>query len=142
MNKCNENLANRLSITAIELVTWLRWSDPSPTLSAAQASTLAIIVHVKNIKPSGLAELENVKRPTVSRTISQLKTLGLIDRISDPEDARSVLLVPTKLGITVFLEGQRRRIKPLVLAISKLSRSDSETLKRANRVLETIIHHD
>ena len=139
MEERNSILADRLVTNAVKLTRWLRVADPSPKLSGPQASALAIIVYARRIKPSELADLEEVKRPTIARTISQLSSMKLITRVADSSDARSVFLKPTKKGIAVLADGQSRRIEPLALVLSEISPAESRTLERAAAILETLL---
>ena len=139
MANVNVKLADRLVFASIKLTRWLRTEDPAPTLSGPQASALALIVYSGKIKPSELAELEEVKRPTIARTIGQLADKKLINRVSDPRDARSVFLEPTIAGIKVIHEGQRRRIEPLRVALTKISPKDRQTIEKALPIIEQLM---
>jgi len=139
MGQSNSILAGRLVTGAVKLTRWLRAADPAPQLSGPQASAMAIIVHARRIRPSELADLEEVKRPTVARTIGQLSSMKLISRVADSSDARSAFLVPTKKGGALFADGQRRRIKPLANAISNISPEEKRTLELAAAILERLL---
>lgn len=139
MAKSNSILASQLVTDAVRLTRWLRAADPAPRLSGPQASALAIIVHAKRIRPSELADLEEVKRPTIARTIGQLSSLKLISRVADSSDARSAFLVPTRKGDALLADGQRRRIKPLANALSKIDPKEKQTLEDAAAILERML---
>lgn len=139
MRQRNSLLADLLVTSAVKLTRWLRAADPSAQLSGPQASALAIIVYARRIRPSELADLEEVKRPTVARTIGQLSLMKLISRVADSADTRSVFLMPTKKGEALLAEGQRRRIKPLALALAKISPEEKETLARAAAILKRLL---
>ncbi|MEM8713163.1 MAG: MarR family transcriptional regulator [Planctomycetota bacterium] len=124
---------------AVKLTRWLRAADTAARLSGPQASALAIIVHAERIRPSELAELEEVKRPTIARTIRQLSDLGLIKRKVDSSDARSAFLIATQKGKTLLEEGQKRRIEPLARAFMGLSPGERLTLEKAARIVEGIL---
>lgn len=130
--------ADRLVTASVKLTRRLRALDPAPKLSGAQASALAIVIFAKEIKPSALAALEEVKRATMARTIGQLEEKGLIRRNADPEDARSVFLKATPAGLRLFREGQRRRINPLHRALGRLPAADRRVLANALPVLERL----
>jgi DNA-binding MarR family transcriptional regulator len=66
----------------------------SPTLTAA----LATIEHYGPLTPSELADREQVKRPTATRTVARLETEGLVVRSADPEDGRACLVATTQEG--------------------------------------------
>ena len=139
MRKGNSILASRLVTGAVKLTRWLRAADPTPRLSGPQASAMGIIVHARRVRPSELADLEEVKRPTIARTIGQLSSMKLISRVADSSDARSAFLVPTKKGDALFAEGQSRRIKPLANALSKLSPMEKRTLELAAAILDRLL---
>src|SRR5882672_3616546 len=69
-------------------------SDLTPTSTAA----LATIERHGPLTPSELAELERVKRPTVTRTLGCLERAGLIERTPDPADGRSALVAINVAG--------------------------------------------
>lgn len=139
MSQDNASLANRLVICAVVLTRWLRAADPAPQLSGPHASALAIIVNGEGIKPSTLAALEEVKRPTIARTIAELEALGLILRQRNATDGRSVWLFPTPQGQALFDAGQKRRIQPLRAALDNLTPADGAKIEAAVRVLEDVL---
>lgn len=139
MTENNRLLADRLVRSAVILTRWLRAADPSPRLSGPQASALALIVNNKGITPSALAQLEEVKRPTIARTIAELQAMGLISRRKDPTDGRSVSLVATKQGHALFDAGQQRRLRPLAEALRSVSEADRQRIEDAVIVLERIL---
>jgi DNA-binding MarR family transcriptional regulator len=55
----------------------------------------------------GVAARLRMSRPAVTRAVDRLTTLGLMQRLDDPRDRRSVLLRPSRRG-TLFV-GQMRR---------------------------------
>src|ERR1700761_997078 len=67
-------------------------------LSPATTAALATINRSGPLTPSELAELERVKRPSMTRTIACLEREGLIDRTADPADGRSSLLAINEAG--------------------------------------------
>jgi len=139
MSQDNASLANRLVICAVVLTRWLRAADPTPQLSGPQASALAVIVNSEGIKPSALAVLEEVKRPTIARTVAELEALGLIMRRRDPTDGRSVWLFSTDQGQALFDAGQNRRTKPLQAALDGLTPGDRTKIEAAVRILEDVL---
>ncbi len=139
MINSNTKLADRLVTSSIKLTRWLRAEDPAPQLSGPQGSALAIIVYAGSIKPSALAELEEVKRPSMARTIGQLSDRKLVKRVDDPADARSVFLQATPAGTRLIKDGQRRRIEPLRLALKKIPANEREAMEKAVLILEKLV---
>jgi DNA-binding MarR family transcriptional regulator len=142
MTQDNALLADRLVRSAVLLTRWLRAADPAPQLSGPQASALAIIVNSDGIKPSALATLEEVKRPTIARTIAQLEALGLIARHPDAADGRSVTLRATSQGQAVFEAGQQRRLEPLRAALDRLPASTIAGLDDAVSMLQEVLDRE
>ena len=138
----NSLLADRLVRAAVILTRWLRAADPAPKLSGSQASALAIIVHCDGITPSALAVLEEVKRPTIARTVAELQAMELISRRPDPADGRSVLLVASAKGRKLFQAGQQRRLQPLVAAFQSTSAADRRRVEEALQVLESLLQRE
>jgi len=139
MGNSNTNLANDVIITSVRLIRWLRALDPDPQLTPAQVSALGIIIFSGGITPSALAALEEVKRPTVARTIRQLESRGLIERTQESEDRRSSLLKATSTGLTLFEDGQKRSAMPLSIALEKLSGAEKKKIEHAFQLLNAII---
>lgn len=142
MHPDNRLLADRLVRAAVVLTRWLRAADPAPKLSGPQASALSIIVHSGGIKPSDLATLEEVKRPTIARTIAQLEAMDLVIRKQDANDGRSVTLMATGKGRALFNAGQQRRLTPLVQALGRLSDADRRRLADAVSVIEPVLRSE
>jgi DNA-binding MarR family transcriptional regulator len=60
--------------------------------------TLAMIGTGQPIRVSDLAALLDVERSTVSRRVTELVALGLVDRAADPDDGRAAALTLTRAG--------------------------------------------
>src|ERR1700710_2450542 len=60
-------------------------------LSPSSTAALATINRSGPLTPSELAELERVKRPSMTRTLGCLEREGLIERTPDPAHGRGLL---------------------------------------------------
>jgi len=98
-------------------------SGLTPTSTAA----LATIERHGPLTPSELAELERVKRPTVTRTLGCLEREGLVERTPDPSDGRSSLVSVNAAG--------RERLRRL----RDLPAEDVAALERAAEILEQML---
>src|ERR1700744_2792227 len=86
-----------LSDTASQLRTAIvRTARPRGRAAAAEAGlgagTTAALVTINRdgpLTPSELADIERVKRPSMTRTLACLDRQGLIERAPDPADGRS-----------------------------------------------------
>lgn len=139
MSKAASSVADELVVSAVRLTRWLKAVDTAARLSGPQASALAIVVHAGKIRPSDLACLEQVKRPTIARIISELAEGGLIIRDADATDRRSFWISATEAGQRLIVEGQARRIEPLVIGLKALDRAELETLRQALPILRGLI---
>ena len=131
-------LADRLVLAAVRLTRRLRAEDPAPRLSGPEASALAIVVHAGEIRPSDLARLEEVRRPTIARVIAGLERRGLVRRRPDPEDGRVAWITATPEGAAIIAEGQARRIGPLVRDLETLEPAETARLAAALPILERL----
>ena len=124
-------LAAEISVAAAKLVRWLRLADPAPSFGPAEASVMGAIMHSGGISPAMLAELEQVRRPTISRILTALVDRGMIERKPSKDDGRGHLVVATRKGRATWRTGQARRIAPLADRIAQLTDSDYERLADA-----------
>jgi DNA-binding MarR family transcriptional regulator len=134
----SDRIAIDISIMAVRLIRWLRAVDEAPTLSGPEASALSVIIHSEGVSPSVLAELEQVRRPTITRVINRLIERGLIQRDAHLSDKRSTTLVVTNEGQRLWDAGQLRKIQPLKDRVEGLSANDMAVLEAALPVLSTI----
>lgn len=105
-------------------------------LSPTAIATLASISRHPGITPTRLAEIEGVRRPTVTRATKHLTGLGLIERIPDPEDGRSCRLELTTAGADHLEEHRSRKSAYLARLLDSLPADEVETLKNAAAILE------
>jgi DNA-binding MarR family transcriptional regulator len=107
-------------------------------MTGPQASALAVVVHAGEISLGELAALEQVRRPTISKTAAELESLGLVSRATDTNDRRVQRLSATEKGRAWLSEGQARRIAPLAADIAELSERERAVLSEAAGLLERL----
>ncbi len=107
-------------------------ADLSPTAVAALAS----VDRHGPLTPSELAGIERVKRPTMTRTLSQLEGEGLVERTPDPTDGRSALVTVNAAGRARLRRLRRRKNAYLARRMRDLPAEDVATLERAAAILE------
>lgn len=110
-------------------------------LDPAAAQLLTWLVKQGPSRQGELAEETFLDPSTVSRRISQLVHLGLVERRADPIDGRAVQLVPTALGQTYFNTIRIRREEIMQLVLNKWTRAEvialSDLLRKFNDDFET-----
>jgi len=99
-------------------------------------AALASIERHAPVTPTRLAEIERVKRPTITRVINNLVEAGVISRSPDPDDGRSCRLTMTPEGTARLAEHRYRKSAYLARLLDSLPAEDVETLDRAAQILE------
>lgn len=107
----------------------------TPTSTAA----LATIERHGPLTPSELAEIERVKRPTITRTLASLEREGLIERTPDPADGRSSLIRVKAIGRGRLRRLRGRKNAYLARRMRDLPAEDLATLERAAEILEGML---
>lgn len=110
-------------------------SGLTPTSTAA----LATIERHGPLTPSELAELERVKRPTVTRTLGCLEREGLVERTPDPSDGRSSLVSVNGAGRERLRRLRGRKNAYLARRMRDLPAEDVAALERAAEILEQML---
>jgi DNA-binding MarR family transcriptional regulator len=135
------DLAARLRMAIVRTARRLRQeaaveaSGLTPTATAA----LATIERHGPLTPSELAELERVKRPTITRTLGGLDGEGLIARTPDPSDGRSALVSVNGAGRERLRRLRGRKNAYLARRMRSLPVDDLRTLERAAEILEGML---
>jgi DNA-binding MarR family transcriptional regulator len=105
-------------------------------LTPTSVATLATIERHGPLTPSEAAEIERVKRPTMTRTLGCLEREGLVERMPDPEDGRSFLVSVNAAGRERMRRLRRRKTAYLARRLRTLQPEEQETLARAAEILE------
>lgn len=105
-------------------------------LTPTSVAALATIERHGPMTPSEIADIERVKRPTITRTLGCLEREGLIDRAPDPEDRRSALVSVNGAGRERLRRLRKRKNAYLARRMRDLSDEEVETLERAAEILE------
>jgi DNA-binding MarR family transcriptional regulator len=105
-------------------------------LTPTSVAALATIERHGPLTPSEIADVERVKRPTITRTLGCLEREGLIDRSPDPADKRSALVSVNAAGRERLRRLRKRKNAYLARRMRELSDEEVETLERAAEILE------
>jgi DNA-binding MarR family transcriptional regulator len=130
-----EKLAEQLHASAIHLLRQLRRTDGASGTTAPRLSALSVIVFNGPISLGKLAEIEQVRPPTMTRVVNVLESERLVIKTRSEHDARIVHLSATKKGKRLLLAARIRRVRVLADQIKKMSELDQENLAS---VLSTI----
>jgi DNA-binding MarR family transcriptional regulator len=111
-------------------------------LTPTSVAALATIERHGPLTPSEVAEIERVKRPSMTRTLGCLEREGLIERMPDPADGRSSLVSVNAAGRERLRRLRRRKNAYLARRMRRLPDEDLETLERAAAILERMREGD
>jgi DNA-binding MarR family transcriptional regulator len=133
--------ADRLRLAIVRTARRLR-QEAGEHVSPSSVAALATIERRGPLAPSELAELERVKRPTITRVVSRLEEAGLVERTNDPTDGRAFLVSITRQGSELLRRIRTRKTAYLARRLGKLDPDDLAALERAADVLERILEDE
>ena len=135
------DLPSRLRLAVTRTARRLRQeagTDLSPSLTAA----LATIERHGPLSPSGLADLERVRRPTATRMVARLEEDGLVERSTDPADGRVSLVSTSPAGRALLKNVRGRKNAYLARRLRELSDDEVADLERAAQIMERLLEEE
>ncbi|HEY3871753.1 MAG TPA: MarR family transcriptional regulator [Actinocrinis sp.] len=114
----------------------------SGQLTFAQLSALVTIEKLGPIRSGELALREQVAAPSMTRTVAGLIEAGLADKVPDPLDGRSSLIVATAEARALLEEVRTERAAMLTERVGRLSANDYAVLAAAIPVLEKLAEEE
>jgi DNA-binding MarR family transcriptional regulator len=138
------DIAARLRMGVVRTARRLRQEAAAEASGLTPTSTAALATIERHgpLTPSELAELERVKRPTVTRTLGCLEREGLIERTPDPADGRSSLVAVNAAGRERLRRLRGRKNAYLAKRMRDLPADDVATLERAAEILEGMLESE
>jgi DNA-binding MarR family transcriptional regulator len=131
-------IADRLHSAAIHLLRRVRRVDEATGLSGAKLSALSVVVFAGPISLRDLAAAEQVRPPSMTRTVRELELDGLITRETDDSDRRVTRIRATAKGEQLLKQGRGARIKLLADLLRSLDVDDLSLLDEASKALERL----
>jgi DNA-binding MarR family transcriptional regulator len=132
-------LADRLHSAAIHLLRRVRRVDEATGLTAAKLSALSVVVFGGPIAISDLAAAEQVRPPSMTRTVKELEADGLIIRVPDDADRRVTRIRATARGKRLLQQGRSARIALLAEWLGALAPGEQAQLAEAITILERLL---
>lgn len=129
-------VADKLHSASIHLLRRVAREDPASGLGPARLSALSVLVFRGPLTLGELAEIEQVKPPTMTKVVHALHAAGLIRKETLPGDRRSVRVSATGDGKRLLQAARRRRLRVLAKRLESLSARDLATLDRASELME------
>ena len=131
-------LADRLHSAAIHLLRRLRPADDASGLTAPKLSALSVLVFGGPATLGRLAQVEQVRPPTMTRLVAELERQGLVTRRPDEDDRRVAWIHPTDNARKMLLEGRARRVARLENDLRQLRPAEFKRLAAALELLERV----
>src|SRR5213594_4765334 len=124
------DVADRLHSAAIHLLRRARRTDPLTGISPAQLSALSVLM--SGPKTLGdLAAAEQVRAPTMSRLVSEMKRAGVARKLPDPADGRVVRVHATAEGRRALARGRAMRVEAIRHLLARCDPEDQRALEHA-----------
>ncbi len=131
-------LASIMRVSAMRLSRRLRSERRDTGLTLTQIATLGTLDRHGPLTPRELAEHEKVQPPSMTRVLSHLEELGLIDRTPHESDGRQHLVSLTEAARTMLKEDRRRRDAWLAQRLAELTEEERDLLRAAAPLLERL----
>jgi DNA-binding MarR family transcriptional regulator len=131
-----EDLADHLHSAAILLLRLVRVQDTASGIAPARLSALSVIVFGGPVSRGDLARAEQVKPPTMSRTVDALEADGLARRCVNQQDRRALLIEASDKGAAMLKESRKQRVKFLASYLSHLDNSELSDIERAVQAIQ------
>lgn len=131
-------LADGLHSAAIRLLRKLRLEDRASGIGPAQLSALSVLVFGGNQSLKRLAEIEQVKPPTMVRIVQGLVEQRLATSQTDKDDKRRIEISVTRGGRAVMRRARHRRVDALARILQTKSPTERRELAAAVRALQNL----
>jgi DNA-binding MarR family transcriptional regulator len=131
------NLADELRIAIMRTSRRLRTEGSGNAVTPGQYSVLSALK--EGVSSVGeLATREQVRPPSMTRTVAALVEMGLVDRRTSTDDRRHVVVALTTNGRKVLRDTHARRSEWLARQLTDLNDEEREVLTRAAELLRAI----
>ena len=108
-------------------------------LPYAQARLLSSIEDQGAARISDLAAFDHCSQPTMTTQVRRLEDAGLVSRVTDPADARAVLISITPAGSAMLARVRTDRGSVVDPYLDRLGEDDRRTLANSIRVMRAIL---
>lgn len=126
-----------LQVAVMRLARILRTHTTSG-LTPTQLSALGVVLREGPLTLGQLAKAEHVRAPSISRTVDLLVAAGLLERQTNPDDARAVLVAVTSAGRDLVWQIRSARRSWLAAQWSQLPEEERDVLTRAAPILRKL----
>ena len=131
-------LADGLHSVAIHLLRQVRVEDRASGIGPAQLSALSVLVFGGSKSLKQLAEIEQVKPPTMVRIVQGLVEQRLATTRADKQDARKLRISATARGRKVMQRARLRRVEALARMLKEKSVAERAEVAGAVAILRKL----
>jgi DNA-binding MarR family transcriptional regulator len=132
-------VAGALRMSMGLLVRRLRQVKADGELTLPESSALSRLDRGGPATSAALAKLEQISPQSMGATLAGLEARGLVERASDPEDGRLVVISITEAGLRVLRDRRNAGTQQLAQALSAgFTRSELEQLLAAAPLIERL----
>jgi len=132
------DLAHDLRLAVMRLARRARQERGDHRLGLGQLSALATLDRCGPMTAGALASHEQVRPPSMTRTLAALSEAGYVERSPDPTDGRQVVVSLTDAARLLLHDDRRRRQEWLAGLLRGLDVEQRELLRAALPVLEVL----
>jgi DNA-binding MarR family transcriptional regulator len=129
------DLAHELRLTTMRLARRLRSQRADHGLGLGQLSVLATLDRHGAMTAGALAAHEQIRPPSMTKTINALLEAGLVTRTPSMDDRRQIVVAPTPAARQLLLEDRRRKEEWLAEQLLALEPEQRALLSAALPVL-------
>ena len=141
--RTNAGLATELRFSVMRLRRRLvRERLPDNDLSLSAMAVLCGLDRLGDLTIGALAAREQMRPPSMTRTVTGLADAGLVERRSDPSDGRQVVVRLTEAGRAVVRADAARRDRWLSRRLEELTPDERDLLRRAAPILQRLAAAD
>ena len=131
-------LSTELTSSVNRLQRRLRSQRGDVEIGEGQIAVLMTLKHHGAMSPGALADHENVRPPSMTRTVNTLAEHGLVTKLEHPTDKRQVVVELSEAGHAEVRETRRRRDQWLTKRLQELTPEERDTLAAATKLLTRI----
>jgi DNA-binding MarR family transcriptional regulator len=135
-NDVDHDLVAALRVGVMRLARRLRVERSGSDLTLTQLSALGTLSRYGELTIGELAAIENVKPPSMTRTVNSLQEAGLVTRAAHESDGRQVVVGLTERARAVLDEDRRRRDAWLGRHLADLDAGDRDLLRAVAPLLD------
>ncbi|GAA1505382.1 MarR family transcriptional regulator [Nocardioides humi] len=119
-----------------------RERHPDNDLSVSSMAVLYALNRSGDLTVGALAGREQVQPPSMTRTVTALADVGLVERCAHPSDGRQVVVRLTDEGRAVVSADVARRDRWLSRRLEELTADERDVLRRAAPLLQRLAEAD